>query len=387
MDQRRSKIPGLPKGIWVSEVVPSRFDEGTVYATFDGHRQNDFNTYIYVSHDFGSTWQSAAANLKDEVIKTMTEDQQEPGRALHRRGDGTVHVDRPREELGARQGQPADGSDRRDHAASARQRDDPRDARARDLDPRSPRADPGVRKGAGRRRQMRALFTPPPFAMFRRPARDRNYEFWGDQTFFGENPPAAAVISWLNKKPVGEVKLKITDAAGREVREISGTVLANSNKAGIQLACWDLRVQPIPRRRRQLTATGAGGRVDVRAPAPRAQLPEGDRGNGARAAGGQSVRRRMRGARRVRWWWRRWIRRRAEPNGPYVIGGVYTIALIVDGKTIETRPLRVNEDPDVVLTAVERKRMFDQAMEIHALQGRILEATNAFGSLNRQMRS
>ena len=40
---------GLPKGIWVSEVVPSRFDEGTVYATFDGHRQNDFETYIYVS--------------------------------------------------------------------------------------------------------------------------------------------------------------------------------------------------------------------------------------------------------------------------------------------------------------------------------------------------
>ena len=32
------KIPGLPKGIWVSEVVPSRFDEATVYATFDGHR-------------------------------------------------------------------------------------------------------------------------------------------------------------------------------------------------------------------------------------------------------------------------------------------------------------------------------------------------------------
>ncbi len=90
------------------------------------------------------------------------------------------------------------------------------------------------------------LFTPPPFAMFRRPARDRNYEFWGDQTFFGENPPGAAIISWLNKKPVGEVKLKITDAAGREVREIAGTPLANSNKAGIQMACWDLRVQPNP---------------------------------------------------------------------------------------------------------------------------------------------
>ena len=71
--------------------------------------------------------------------------------------------------------------------------------------------------------------------MFRRPARDRNYEFWGDQTFFGENPPGAAIVSWLNKKPVGDVKLKITDAAGREVREISGKPFANSNKAGIQI--------------------------------------------------------------------------------------------------------------------------------------------------------
>ena len=101
------------------------------------------------------------------------------------------------------------------------------------------------------------LFTPPPYAMFRRPARDRNYEFWGDQTFYGENPPPAAVISWLNKKQVGDVKLKITDAAGREIREIAAPVLANSNKAGMQSACWDLRVQPNPA---PPPAPGRGGR-------------------------------------------------------------------------------------------------------------------------------
>src|SRR5262249_43516949 len=77
---------------------------------------------------------------------------------------------------------------------------------------------------------------PPPYAMFRRPARDRNYEFWGDQTFYGENPPQAAVLSWLNKKPVGDVKLRVTDAAGRVVRDLSGQVMANSNKARIQSA-------------------------------------------------------------------------------------------------------------------------------------------------------
>jgi hypothetical protein len=49
-----NNIPGLPKGIWVSEVVPSKFDEGTVYAS-RRHWQNDFGSYIYVSHDFGQT--------------------------------------------------------------------------------------------------------------------------------------------------------------------------------------------------------------------------------------------------------------------------------------------------------------------------------------------
>jgi hypothetical protein len=218
-----------------------------------------------------------------------------------------------------------------------------------------------------------ALFTPPPYAMFRRPARDRNYEFWGDQTFFGENPPGAAIISWLNKKPVGDVKLKITDAAGREVREISGTPLANSNKQGIQMACWDLRVQPNPA---PPAAEGRGGRGS-----------EGSRGaQGARGAGAEPPATSPFGA--------------GCPvaqtggggggfgggpnlNGPYVIGGTYNISLIVDGKTIESKPLRVNEDPEVVLTAVERKRMYDQAMEIHALQPSLNEATAAHTALTR----
>jgi hypothetical protein len=217
--------------------------------------------------------------------------------------------------------------------------------------------------------------------MYRRPARDRNYEFWGDQTFFGENPPAAAVISWLNKRAVGEVKLKITDAAGREIRELSGMPLANSNKAGIQSACWDLRVQPNPapppapgrpspgsgQAAGRAGAAGQAGGVEGAAPEPPAQSPFGAGcpvvapPGGGGFGGGPNL------------------------NGPFVIGGVYTVALIVDGKTIETRPLRVTDDPEVVLTSAERKRMFDMAMEIHALQPRVNEAATAHASLTRQM--
>ena len=44
------KIPKLPKGMWVLRGrAVALTTRARVYATFDGHRQNDFETYIYVS--------------------------------------------------------------------------------------------------------------------------------------------------------------------------------------------------------------------------------------------------------------------------------------------------------------------------------------------------
>src|SRR4029077_12966700 len=87
------------------------------------------------------------------------------------------------------------------------------------------------------------LFTPPPASMYRRPARDRNYEFWGNQVFYGENPPQAGPLSYFTREKPASVALKVADSAGHEVREI--TVPASSLRAAIASACWDLRVQPV----------------------------------------------------------------------------------------------------------------------------------------------
>jgi photosystem II stability/assembly factor-like uncharacterized protein len=46
-------IPGQP---YVSSIEPSRFDKNTLYATFDGHANGDFNTYLAKSTDLGKTW-------------------------------------------------------------------------------------------------------------------------------------------------------------------------------------------------------------------------------------------------------------------------------------------------------------------------------------------
>ncbi len=58
-----SAIPGLPKKTWCSRVEASRFDAGTAYASFDGHRADDYGAYLYKTSDFGKTWKSLRANL------------------------------------------------------------------------------------------------------------------------------------------------------------------------------------------------------------------------------------------------------------------------------------------------------------------------------------
>jgi photosystem II stability/assembly factor-like uncharacterized protein len=377
------KVPGVPAGAFVSKVVPSRFDENTVYAAFDGHRQNEFGTYVYASSDAGQTWRSIAANLKDEVARTLTEDLKNPDVLYLGTETGLfVTTDRGANWVRIRANLPTVRIDEitlhpRDNAMLLA-------THGRSiwiLDHLEPVQEWAAAQAAADAK----LFSPPPAAMFRRPARDRNYEFWGDQTFFGENPPQAAVITWLLKRPVENVKIKVTDAAGKEVREISGPVLANSNKAGLQSACWDLRVQPLPAAqfggggRGEGQAGGAGQAAAGSQPGVPGAAPGGGIGAaqvspfgaGCAAGGGGFGGGGFGGG--------------AATAGPYVLPGTYNISLIVDGKSVETKPLRVVADGEVALTPIERQRMFDMAMEMHDLQKRATEVQTALRPLNTRM--
>jgi len=384
------KVSGVPKGTYVSKVAPSRFADGTVYATFDGHRQNDFETYVYASTDFGQTWASIAANLRGEVARTLTEDLKNPDVLYLGTETGIfVTIDRGKNWMRLRANFPTVRVDEitlhhRDNAMLVA-------THGRSiwiLDHLEPIQEYAAAQAAGTK-----LFTPPPFSMYRRPANDRNYEFWGDQAFFGENPPQAARVSWFLKTPAKEVKLKITDAAGKDVREISGQALANSNKAGIQAACWDLRVQPLP------TPGVAGG-----PPSPAAAAGQGGGRAGGpggppspAAAGGQAAAGQAFGGAAA-----------VSPfgagcagggrggggggfgggggnTGPFVLAGTYNVSLIVDGKTIETKPLKVMTDPQVALSDVERKRMFDMAMEMHEYQRIATEFSSAIRPLQTRV--
>ena len=65
---------GLAPGRWVGRVVASSFDEGTVYVTQSGYRDDEFAPYVFRSTDFGRTWESLAAGLPAEPVNTIRED-------------------------------------------------------------------------------------------------------------------------------------------------------------------------------------------------------------------------------------------------------------------------------------------------------------------------
>jgi photosystem II stability/assembly factor-like uncharacterized protein len=62
----RKNVPDVPEGIWVSRVEASRFNEGTCYLTFDGHRSDIFEPYVFKTTDYGETWANIAESLPDD---------------------------------------------------------------------------------------------------------------------------------------------------------------------------------------------------------------------------------------------------------------------------------------------------------------------------------
>ena len=51
-------LPGIPAATWASTVEAGHFEEGTAYASFDGHQTGDMKTYLARTRDYGKTWES-----------------------------------------------------------------------------------------------------------------------------------------------------------------------------------------------------------------------------------------------------------------------------------------------------------------------------------------
>ncbi|MDO6595593.1 glycosyl hydrolase [Oceanihabitans sp. 2_MG-2023] len=64
----------LPKDLWVTRVIASQHKKERVYITLNGYRWDDFNTYVYVSEDYGNTWKSIKSNLPMSPVNVIKED-------------------------------------------------------------------------------------------------------------------------------------------------------------------------------------------------------------------------------------------------------------------------------------------------------------------------
>jgi hypothetical protein len=62
-----ANIPGLPPWGTVSNVEPSRFDNGAAYVTFDLHQVNNRDPFVFKTTDYGRTWRSVADSVPKSV--------------------------------------------------------------------------------------------------------------------------------------------------------------------------------------------------------------------------------------------------------------------------------------------------------------------------------
>jgi len=69
-------MKGLPYQKWVSELVASAYDEGTVYMAQNGKRDDDFAAYLWKSTDYGKTWQDISSNIPCGPVNVIREDPQ-----------------------------------------------------------------------------------------------------------------------------------------------------------------------------------------------------------------------------------------------------------------------------------------------------------------------
>ncbi len=67
-------MTGLPYKKWVSRIVASAFDLGTVYMTQNGKRDDDFAVYVWKSTDYGKTWVDISGNIPLGPVNVVRED-------------------------------------------------------------------------------------------------------------------------------------------------------------------------------------------------------------------------------------------------------------------------------------------------------------------------
>lgn len=60
--------------LWVSRVAASKHKKERVYISLNGYRNDDFTPYVFMSNDYGETWESIANNIPSSPVNVIVED-------------------------------------------------------------------------------------------------------------------------------------------------------------------------------------------------------------------------------------------------------------------------------------------------------------------------
>ena len=320
-----ANVPGVPANTYVSRVTPSRFSEGTAYATFDGHRSDDFKPYVYMTTDYGQTWKPLRSNLPDGVTCRVIREHPRNQNLLFLGTEFGAYVSFDR---GGRWSRLKGG------LPMVRVDDIQIQPRENDLIVATHGRSIWILDDISALEDMTEEIAHSEFHLF--PVRSGT-EFrlynrksdTGHAWYSAPNAPYGAVIDYyLKDKPKDEVKITVSDPSGKVVRE-----LKEKADAGINRTEWDLRLEP-----------------------PLRQEPGAEGGEGFFG----------------------------PPRGPRAAPGTYSIK-VTAGAQSATSSVKVEEDPRIQISESDRTRWHDAQMKVYELQKSAYAARRSVQALTRQI--
>ncbi|HTS26547.1 MAG TPA: hypothetical protein VMH81_11780 [Bryobacteraceae bacterium] len=319
-------VHGLPHMLNISGIAPSRFSAGRVYLTVDGHFNDDYHAYVFVSEDYGKSWNAITNGLPATSVHRIREHPANPNflvvgmemgvyatfdRGAHWTTIGANFPPVPVYDLLFQ------GSE---HALVL-------GTHGRSiwvLDHVEPLAQltSEVVNGNGH------LFPVPPTHF----KTIQVGQFWfGAGEFFAPNPPYGALLTYYLPKGAAGVGITISDSAGKVIRTMSGP-----GEAGLNRTCWDLRRSPPLDAGQAAPANCAGGGV-----------PEGGGGFG-----------------------------RAN-LGPVVLPGKYTVTVTPAGGPVLRTEATVGPDPHFPISDADRKSRYAAITSAYTLPQQLAPARDA----------
>ena len=329
-------ITGMKDGTFVGKIVASAASKGTAYVSFDAHRDGDFKPYIFKTTDFGKTWTSVVSGLPgdDASVRGLAEYPGKPNvlfagteRALFYSLDAGAHWSKLSANL------PTTIYD--DILVHPRTKDLILATHGRGmwiLDDASPIAEwtPDVAA------QRAHLFAVPraTLMLYWEDVSNMNHYF-----FTAENPAEGAAFTYSLAQAAKTVKLVVSNAGGRVIREVGGPADAGQ----IHRVNWDLRFAVPP-------GTGRGGGEG------------GEEGGGGRFGPGNEKPGQV--AVPI-------PSHEIGPRGPYVAPGTFKVTLEVDGVAIESKAFEVRADPQSTVSMADHRAREAFEIEVMDLQTKV----------------